>query len=42
MVTTLEYALMAGASYYDNHLDINRFPVPDGWLERAHVQNNPN
>jgi hypothetical protein len=41
MASTIEYALMAGASYYDTRAEINRFPVPDGWLEKAHVPNNP-
>lgn len=31
MATTIEYALMAGASYYDTRLDLNRFPIPTGW-----------
>ncbi|MDO8775878.1 MAG: hypothetical protein Q7K57_45680, partial [Burkholderiaceae bacterium] len=31
MATTLEYALLAGASYYDTRADINRFPIPDDW-----------
>ena len=36
MATTIEYALMAGRAYYDTRNDINRFPVPDGWLESRH------
>lgn len=31
MITAIEYALMAGAAYFDNRADINRFPVPSGW-----------
>ncbi len=31
MATTIQYALMAGASYIDTRLLINRFPIPDGW-----------
>jgi len=31
MATTIEYALMAGASYRDTRADINRFPIPSGW-----------
>lgn len=31
MVTTIEYALMAGASYISTRLDINKFPIPQGW-----------
>jgi len=34
MTTTIDYALMAGASYISNRPDINRFPVPSGWNER--------
>lgn len=32
MVTILEYALMAGASYISNRSDINKFPIPQGWV----------
>lgn len=31
MVTTIQYALMAGASYRDTRPDINKFPIPAGW-----------
>lgn len=31
MATTIEYALMAGASYISTRSLINRFPVPQGW-----------
>ena len=31
MTTTIEYALMAGASYRDTRPDINKFPMPTGW-----------
>ena len=31
MATTLEYALLAGASYYDTRAGINRFPLPSDW-----------
>jgi hypothetical protein len=31
MATTIEYALMAGASYRDTRPDINKFPIPVGW-----------
>ncbi|MDX1253600.1 MAG: DUF2974 domain-containing protein [Gammaproteobacteria bacterium] len=31
MVTIVEYALMAGASYYDTRAEINRLPIPTGW-----------
>jgi hypothetical protein len=33
MTTEIENALMAGASYISTRDGINRFPVPDGWLE---------
>jgi hypothetical protein len=31
MATTIEYALLAGASYRDTRADLNRFPIPNGW-----------
>ena len=31
MTTEIDYALLAGASYYDTRTDINRFPVPQEW-----------
>jgi hypothetical protein len=31
MATTIEYALMAGASYRDTRPDANKFPIPTGW-----------
>ncbi|MCX7167626.1 MAG: hypothetical protein NTV11_15325 [Rhodocyclales bacterium] len=31
MTTQAECAAMAGAAYYDNRGDINRFPIPSGW-----------
>ncbi len=31
MTTTIEYALMAGASYVSNRPDENKFPAPNGW-----------
>ena len=33
MTTITEYALMAGASYVSTRPDVNKFPVPDGWVE---------
>ncbi len=30
-ITAIDYALLAGASYYDTRADINRFPIPFGW-----------
>ncbi|MEI8014006.1 MAG: putative Ig domain-containing protein [Nitrospira sp.] len=41
MATTIEYALMAGRAYQITRDLINQFPVPQGWLELAHVPNNP-
>jgi len=42
MATTVEYALMAGRSYQTTRdPDNNWFPIPQGWLEFAHVPNNP-
>jgi hypothetical protein len=37
MITAIEYALMAGASYISNRPVVNRFPIPDGWLDFFHV-----
>ena len=31
MPTSVQYALMAGASYISTRPDINQFPVPEGW-----------
>jgi hypothetical protein len=31
MATTIEYALLAGASYRDTRADLNRFPIPANW-----------
>ena len=41
MTTAIEYALMAGRAYETTRDKINWFPVPTGWLEYAHVPNNP-
>ncbi len=35
MTTTIEYALMAGASYISNRPNVNQFPAPDGWVEKV-------
>ena len=32
MLTTTDYALIAGASYFDTRAPINRFPSPIGWI----------
>jgi putative lipase involved disintegration of autophagic bodies len=37
MPTTIEYALMSGASYISTRKDSNQFPVPDGWIEAKHA-----
>ncbi len=31
MATPIEYALLAGASYYDARAELNRFPLPQYW-----------
>ena len=36
MTTTIEYALMAGASYISTRDDVNKFPTPDGWTTTKH------
>ena len=41
MITTIEYALMAGRAYQTNRNPINQFSVAQGWTEFAHVPNNP-
>jgi len=33
MITEIDYALMAGASYISTRSEINQFPVPEGWFE---------
>jgi len=33
MTTPLDYAILAGASYFSTRSGINRFPIPLGWLE---------
>jgi len=33
MATELEYALLAGHSYFDTRAEINRFPSPQGWTD---------
>ena len=42
MPSTLDYALMAGASYIDTRHPDNRLSVPQEWVAFAHVPNNPN
>jgi hypothetical protein len=33
MTTTIDYALMAGASYFSTRPDGNKIPVPQGWVK---------
>ena len=33
MTTSIDYALLAGAAYFSNRNDINRFPIPIDWSE---------
>ena len=35
MATTIQYALMAGASYISTRTEQNWFPTPQGWSERT-------
>ena len=37
MITTVEYALLAGASYVSNRAPVNQFPIPLGWTPFFHV-----
>lgn len=41
MTTVIEYALLAGASYYDTRTDKNRFPLPLGWRYVSRIQQDP-
>jgi hypothetical protein len=41
MASTLDLALLAGASYNDNRSAINRFPVPSGWTLYSAVPSDP-
>jgi hypothetical protein len=36
MTTSVEYALMAGASYIDTRRLVNQFPAPGGWAMSNH------
>jgi Ca2+-binding RTX toxin-like protein len=40
MATTIEYALLAGASYRDTRSVLNRFPVPNDWSVASLVPQN--
>ncbi|MEZ0231476.1 MAG: calcium-binding protein [Methylophilaceae bacterium] len=37
MATIIDYALLAGASYYDTRAALNRFPVPANWSVYSRV-----
>ncbi|MGC2047272.1 MAG: hypothetical protein WA635_01485 [Gallionella sp.] len=41
MATAIEYAVMSGLAYQTTRNKMNWFPVPDGWMDYAHVPNNP-
>ena len=41
MPTTIQYALLAGASYHDTRADLNRFPIPNGWSIVSLVPQDP-
>ena len=36
MATNIEYALMAGAAYFDTRVPNNRFPTPQNWVSFNH------
>ena len=40
MITTIEYALLAGASYIDTRSITNRFPIPKNWSLDSSVPQN--
>jgi hypothetical protein len=40
MGTTIEYALLAGSSYYDTRKATNRFPVPKDWSLYSRIPEN--
>jgi Ca2+-binding RTX toxin-like protein len=40
MATVIEYALMAGAAYISSRADINKFPIPQGWVEQVELRKN--
>ncbi|MDH4188491.1 MAG: DUF2974 domain-containing protein, partial [Nitrospira sp.] len=40
MATTIQYALMAGASYYSTRAEESIFPVPQGWTENTEFRRN--
>lgn len=38
MTTAIEYALLAGAAYYDTRTDKNRLPLPQNWSYLSRIQ----
>lgn len=38
MTTAIEYALLAGAAYYDTRTDKNRLPLPQNWSYVSRIQ----
>ncbi len=38
MPTTIQYALLAGASYISTRPDANKFPIPQGWNQVSYSQ----
>src|SRR5262245_57820817 len=41
MPTTIDYALLAGASYRDTRADLNRFPIPANWIVVSLIPQDP-
>lgn len=40
MTTIVDYALLAGAAYFDTRSEINRIPSPKGWDEYSRIPEN--
>ena len=40
MTTIVDYALLAGDSYYDTRNEVNRFPVPQDWILLSRIPEN--
>lgn len=38
MADIIEYAILAGASYYDTRSEVNRFPLPEFWSYFSRIQ----
>lgn len=36
----IDYALIAGYAYFGSRSDINRFPIPQGWMEKVDMRAN--